>query len=151
MDSGLLDRFYKGKCSEEEVQAVLEWFKKNKLDHEQERDLFVLWQEATRMEAEKPQHDAGQVFHRIRARIEEPQHQELNKDDNVILFRKPSPPLFWAKVAAAVLLPLLMIGVLIHFTSRSETTLMAYKTIEAVPGVKKTILLPDGSKIKLNA
>ncbi|WP_242917226.1 FecR family protein [Pontibacter liquoris] len=151
MDSRLLDRFYKGECSEEEVQAVLEWFKKNKVDHKRESDLYVLWQEATRKEAEKSEHDADQVFRRIRARIEETQHQEPEASGKVIPFRRKPSPLLWAKVAAAVLLPLLLIGVLIQFTSRAETAVLAYKTIEAAPGVKKTILLPDGSKIKLNA
>jgi ferric-dicitrate binding protein FerR (iron transport regulator) len=59
--------------------------------------------------------------------------------------------MFWAKVAAAVLLPLLLIGLLIQYTASPETNMVAYKTIEAAPGVKKTIQLPDGSRIKLNA
>ncbi|WP_276499421.1 FecR family protein [Pontibacter litorisediminis] len=149
MDSKLLDRFYKGECTSEEVREVLQWFRQQQLDPEKEQDLYALWQEAARQPIEVPEHDAGLVFAKIRAKLGETGEPE--KQGRVVRFRRLTSAPAWAKVAAVLLLPLCLIGALLLHLNGAEPAKMAYHTIEAAPGVKKTIRLADGSTIKLNA
>ncbi len=144
-----MDRFYKGECSAEEVQEVLHWFREQQLSPNKEQDLSALWEEAGRKPAVVQDHDAGQVLRKIRAQIGKSAEQE--EPGKVIRFRKADAVPIWARVAAAVLLPLILIGVLKLNSSGSGPARVVYQTIEAAPGVKKTLHLADGSMIKLNA
>ena len=149
MDSRLLERFYKGECSTEEVQQVLDWFREEQPDPYKEQELSAIWQEAAHRRKEIPGHDARQVFRKIREQIgDEREQQETGK---IIRFSRTSSIPFWAKIAAAVLLPLALIGILKLYSPGAGSLNVAYQTIEAAPGVKKTIHLADGSTVKLNA
>lgn len=149
MDSGLLDRFYKGECTQEEVQEVLIWFREDKMDQYKEMEMHALWQEAAHWPVETPSHYTSLLFDRIRERIEEPKEEE--GDGKIVRLWKEVPLPFWTKVAAVLLLPLCLLGAMMLYASRPLTTTVAYTTVETTPGVKKTIHLPDGSIIKLNA
>lgn len=149
MDSRLLDRFYKGECSAEEVQQVLDWFREQQPDHHKEQELNALWQEAAQRTEKVLGHDAGQVFRKIRAQIgEEREQKEAGK---VIRFNPSASMTRWMKVAAAIILPLCLVAVLKLYSSGAGSAKVAYQTIETAPGVKKTIRLADGSTVKLNS
>jgi ferric-dicitrate binding protein FerR (iron transport regulator) len=149
MNRGLLDRYYKGECSQEEVKAVLAWFQANKLDAEKEQELQALWQSAGQVEEHA--HDAGRIFSKIKEQLQEPQQPEQQETSNIIRFPQLHQQQFWLKVAAAVLLPLCLTWGLVRYTTRSKATAAVYMSVVAEPGVKKTINLPDGSIVRLNA
>ena len=46
MDSRLIEKFFRGACSPEEVAEVLNWFEKEDLDPSQEQEWYRFWQEA---------------------------------------------------------------------------------------------------------
>lgn len=151
MDKGLLDRFYRGECSQEEVQHVLKWFQDNKLAPPQEQDLRALWQEAGAEETEVDDtHEPDRIFSRIKAQIEEPQQQQ-QEASGTIRFRQPQQPAFWFKAAAAVLLPLCLIWAIAQYLSQPTAAPAVYVSVTAAPGVKKKINFPDGSVISLNS
>ena len=147
MDKGLLDRFYRGECTGEEVQAVLQWFRDKKLNPEKEQELRAMWQVAGEDEAAAGgTHDSAGMLGRIKARIEE--QQESSTETRMPPLRQPQ---FWLKAAAAVLLPLCLIWALAQHASGPAETPALYVSVAAAPGVKKTIRLPDGSVITLNS
>ncbi|MBF9251786.1 FecR domain-containing protein [Pontibacter sp. 172403-2] len=149
MNADLLDRFYRGECSAEEVQALLKWFEAQNPGVEQEQELQRLWQEADPAKGEK--HDAGSIFSQIKRQQHELgmlQEKEVSAVVRPIRWREPE---IWLKLAAAVLLPLCFIVALVQYNSRPDTKVAEYTTVVTAPGVKKTIHLPDGSVIKLNA
>lgn len=151
MNRDLLDRFYKDECSPEEVQAVLKWFHRNNLGTEHEQELHDMWQKASQLTEGELQHDSGSIFGKIKAQIQEPQKPEQEETGTVTRFLQLQPPQFWLKVAAAIFLPLCLAFVLVQYTSRSDAKAAAYMSVAAAPGVKKTISLPDGSMVMLNA
>jgi len=147
MNRSLLDKFYKGECSPEEVQTVLQWFQSNHPDAMQEEELHALWREAGQVIAEEEHaHDASKAFSRIKVHL-----QEREQEQTRTLFLQLQQPQLWFKAAAAVLLPLCLIWALVLFNSGTESTKAVYMSVVAAPGVKKTIRLPDGSVIKLNS
>jgi len=152
INRGLIDRFYKGECSPEEVHIVLKWFQANQLDPEQEQALHALWHQAGQMEAEEGHaRDRSRMFSKIKEQLQESQHPEQEEAGSIIRFLQLQQPQFWFKAVAAVLLPLCLIWALVQYTSKPKTTAAVCITIAAAPGIKKTINLPDGSVVKLNA
>ena len=149
MNRGLLDRFYRGECSQEEVQAVLKWLQHRALNPKQEQEFQALWQEAgEREEVKGAAHDMERIFSRIKAQIEMPQQEKTNTAARILPWRQRP---FWLKAAAAVLLPLCLIWALVQHASRASLTPAIYVSVAAAPGIKKTINLPDGSVITLNS
>ncbi|MHA6246772.1 FecR family protein [Pontibacter sp. CAU 1760] len=140
MNQSLLDRYYKGECTPEEVQAVLRWFRSRNIKPGQEQDLHALWHE----EAESPElaHDAEALLGRIKAALPLPQAPETP------VIRLQAQPQRWLKVAA-VLLPLCLLAGLALYALRPAPA--AYVSVEAAPGVRKLIYLPDGSVVHLHA
>ncbi|WP_162051776.1 FecR family protein [Pontibacter pamirensis] len=151
MNKDLLDRFYAGECSPEEVQEVLKWFHKSSLNTEHEQELNDMWQKASQLTDDKLQHDSESIFKEIKAKIQEPQKPEEEETGTITRFLQLQPPQFWLKVAAAVFLPICLAFVLVQYTSSSGKKAAAYMSVAAAPGVKKTIKLSDGSVIRLNA
>lgn len=148
MNRGLLDRFYKGECSPEEVQTVLRWFRESNLQPGQEQELHALWHEASQVKVkEKYAHEQGRILSRIKGQLH-PKKEDLGPE---IRFMQPRQPQFWCKVAATVLLPLCFIWAFAQYPSAPKTTVAVYMSVAAAPGVRKTINLPDGSVIRLNA
>ena len=142
----MLDRFYRGECSQEEVQAVLRWFQDHNMSPEKEQELQAVWQQAGEARAAEPAHDSERIFSRIKAQIQEPQEET----GTISPFLQPQQPQFWLKAAAAVLLPLCLIWALVQYGS-SDRAAAVYVSVSTAPGVKKTINLSDGSVITLNA
>ena len=152
MNKEILDRFYAGQCSAEEVQAVLYWFKANDLDPAREEELYDIWRAAGQdYREELTPASAEMIFSKISQEIDRQGHSEKEEPAVVVRPLKPVQVLYWSKVAAAVLLPLCLIGALLLHTSRSKTATPAFMSVAAAPGVRKTVNLSDGSVIKLNA
>ncbi|PRY16366.1 FecR family protein [Pontibacter ummariensis] len=149
MNRDLLDRFYRGECSQEEVRAVLKWFQANNLAPQQEQELYAMWHEAGQVSAgEQPLHDAGSAYSKILSRIKDAKQEE----ESCVTYSFPrQQPQFWLKVAAAIVLPLCLAWAFVHYTTSRSTPVATYVSVTAEPGVKKTIHLPDGSRVKLNS
>ncbi|RNI26760.1 FecR family protein [Rufibacter latericius] len=148
MDQNLLDRFYKGACSPEEVKTVLEWFKTQRPTPAQDLHLQELWTQAEKHQTQPEYaHDADKTWRRLEAIIQE-QAQNAQPETKVLPLHS-SAWSTWARVAAGILLPLGLIWFVAsqYFQKASvEGKLMAVQT---APGERKTIQLEDGSSIVL--
>ncbi|QHT65696.1 DUF4974 domain-containing protein [Rhodocytophaga rosea] len=158
MDSKLIDKYYKGECSPQEVEQVLEWFKRKEMDAGQLQDMYEFWQEA---EEEKTNEEFSQasarLFTNISQKIDAQEKQSLTQHSVPVAAKKRKPAYIknnqWKvlmKVAASIVLPIGLVWLLaVYFsgTTQPETQLVS---VETSPGTRKTIHLADGSTIMLN-
>ncbi|QCR22738.1 FecR family protein [Pontibacter sp. SGAir0037] len=153
MNKHLLDRFYEGKCSPEELQQVLTWFQSNEITPEQELDLNFVWQEAEQTDIPiNHSHDPKKLFLKLKEQLKETtDSDDCAPDEHQALVIKLHQPLFWLKAVAAVLLPLCLVWAFIAYTSTLKTKSPTIVSVTTKPGIRKTIKLADGSTIILNA
>jgi transmembrane sensor len=150
MDIKLLERFYRNECTAEEVKKVLSWFEQEEPQKAQEEALNEIWRQAE-LDKNEPvyAHDAEKPLANILSQ-KGPEHaQDAGKDSPIRRLGPATPWQHYLKIAAALLLPVLFVWVL---TQKYETKKAPQLiTIQAQPGLKKTITLADGSVIKLHS
>ncbi|WPP51789.1 FecR family protein [Catalinimonas niigatensis] len=140
IDKDLIDKFYKGECTEAEVRRVLGWFDRQ---HEGEKQIEYLWNSYS-AEENPPRNDTDKILTTIHQRtgVEERYPQQYH------LFLTQ-----WLRVAGilvfAFILPLLIIKN--ESAPNAYAEVKQYVTKENPSGSKSTIYLPDGSVVKLNA
>ncbi|MBC3540762.1 FecR domain-containing protein [Rufibacter sediminis] len=148
MDQHLLNRFYNGACTPEEVKTVLEWFKNQNLTPEQERQLEQWWAQAGERQTETAAtHDADKTWSKLAALIQE-ESTGIQRETKVL----PLPASTWrnwTKVAAAVLLPLGLIWFVASQYFQQESAAGKMMAVHTAPGEWKTIQLEDGSSVVL--
>jgi len=154
MNSKLLEKYFKGACSPEEVQEVLNWFKSEELNQKQEQDLNQLWQEAEEeKENTKFTVSTNRLFDKINQAIDNPDVTSVRvskAEAELVPVKSKWPGLF--RIAAAVLIPLCFLWVYATYFSRKESaTPIKYVTMQPAPNARRIINLEDGSKITLNA
>lgn len=149
MNSKLLEKFYRNECTPDEVKEVLHWFEQEQPGRKEELEMHAMWQEA---EAEQSApvytHDAEKILQNIMARKVE----QSVEGAGVHVPVREMYPMTWKKylrIAAALLIPVLCISLLFINYRQRDTEMML--TVEALPGVKKTITLADGSVVKLHS
>jgi ferric-dicitrate binding protein FerR (iron transport regulator) len=159
MDQQLLDRFFRGECTDAEQRKVLAWYLSGEADHELSQKIEASWREQDTL----PQSEWGKeaVFGEIQAEI-------IAKSDHS---RKESPlftenkrPLIrtWTNAAAAVLL-LAVASYALYFMLSGQEQEAAPLTTAPSPqqdaeivkqtayGEKMTITLADSTVIRLNS
>ena len=149
MDSKLLQKFYRNECTPEEVKEVLRWFEQEKPRQEEEQAMNLIWQEAER-DKEEPAfaHDADRILENILAKKDLATSQEPGGHTSV----RQLYPVTWKKylrIAAALLIPVL--GISLLFVRYRQHSAGQMVTVEAQPGVRKTVTLADGSVVKLHS
>ncbi|OKL38766.1 FecR family protein [Pontibacter flavimaris] len=150
MDIQLLKKFYRHECTPDEVKEVLSWFKQEELQQAEEEALSTLWQQAEHEKNEPANwHDADKVLLNIQA--QKNLHAALSGDEvqPVRRFYFSDPWKQYLKLAAALLLPLCAVWLLTQKLQSSQEPKLL--TVEARPGMKKTITLADGSVVKLHS
>ncbi len=138
IDKDLINKFYKGECTEAEVKQVLSWFNEQQ---EGEKHIEDLWDSLTPIDIPH-EHDASKTLTAIRQRVGIKKHHTTYH----ILRRQ------WFRVAAililAFVLPLLIVK---NEPPPTAYTVVQYVTKENPAGRKSTLQLPDGSVVNLNA
>lgn len=150
MNRDLLDRFYQGKCTPEEVAAVLAWFKKKKPGKRQDQQMLALWQESEQGFSDAAQEQDAQ---RRWTDLQQLLKNRPETESSEAVVRSLHRPV-WKQVLqiAAVFAVLLgAAGVWVYKTSQIAEVTTQLMTAVAKPGMKKTIHLEDGSTIYLNA
>ena len=145
MNSKLLEKYFKGECSEEEVKEVISWFRNN----DDQQDLIKLWRES---ELEKNFPDSEKVFALITADINKPEHEVSLNKWQIPQTLKPGKQLpGWVfKVAAAFLILLVFGGLYLDRLSSFFITTPETIRVITLPGERKEIILEDGSQVVLN-
>ncbi|SDL93039.1 ferric-dicitrate binding protein FerR, regulates iron transport through sigma-19 [Catalinimonas alkaloidigena] len=142
MNRALLDKFYRGECSPEEVRQVVAWFRTNELSPEQEPDFRALWEEAGQHPPDA--HDADRLFRQIADQLPPPGEKRMSGKRR----RLPAPAVWWK--VAAVLVPLCVLGALVLWQPWRNPADVAYRSAATAPGERKTVHLPDGSVVFLH-
>ena len=153
MNSKLIEKFFKKECSPHEVKQVLEWFRGQGLQLEQEEDLREMWEEAEK-EQQDPKYSSdaqellGLIQDKMRRNYKVPSHKEVVR--HVAILSHP-----WShrlRMAAALFIPLVFSCFLLFYAKMGKDIKpQAEVTIENPAGVKRTKILPDGSKVVLNS
>ncbi len=153
MNSKLIEKFFRKDCTPEEAKQVLEWFSHHKIEPWQEDDLHAIWQEAEQ-EKHDPQfvHDPQGMLDFIHQQMDQPQkHAVTFKHKRQWISLSES----WAyalRVAAILFIPFLFTWLFSDFSQTPQTIESPrVVAIETPAGVKRTTVLPDGSKVILNA
>ncbi|MBA9077537.1 FecR family protein [Rufibacter quisquiliarum] len=149
MNQHLLDKFYQGECTPEEVKEVLAWFKSQEPSQEQEQHLAQEWEKAEQNKVEVDSLlDVDKTWRSVEASILS--ETESVGDEARVLPLRGTPWVKWMKVAASVLLPLGLLGLvaLWYFNTTPAGKLM---TMQTAPGERKTVQLEDGSTIILQS
>jgi transmembrane sensor len=156
VDSKLIEKYFRGECSPEEVAQVLAWFEKEDLDPDQEQDLYRFWEEAGQ-EKQHPEfsREAARILDGINRAIDGQQGESFQVND-----QEPAAQIIpvksrwngWYQAAAAVLILLggwWAYGT--YFSPAGRAPAAKYITLQAPAGARRTINLADGSVITLNA
>ncbi|GEO03472.1 iron dicitrate transporter FecR [Adhaeribacter aerolatus] len=151
MDSQLIQKYFEGKCTPEEVKQVLAWFRRGETDATVKQDIENFWKQAATAGVNPvPRSSPAQLLAKINATIG---HQENKASTQAGQERKIIPLRLRLKqkgwhVAAAVLLPLLLVGLYLFFFRAEPTRIVVVQT---GAGQQREIKLPDGSRVTLNA
>lgn len=153
MHSKLLGKFYKKECSPHEVKQVIEWFRGQGLNPEIEEDHLEMWREAEN-EKKSPQYsyDPEELLKIIHGKMGRSYRIPLQKKVGKHNAINSHPWSKWLKVAAVLFLPLVLSFLLMYqIKVGKDIKAPAEVTIEAPAGVKRTVLLTDGSRVVLNS
>jgi transmembrane sensor len=156
VDSKLIEKYFRGECSPEEVAEILGWFEKEELNPDQEQDLFRLWQQAGQ-EKEKPEfsRQAASIFAGINQAIDRQEQERASGPASRQQEQGPSRKngrrqVLWQAVAAIVIVGGFL-GLFNGFFLTQDQVVDRLITQEALPGTRKILRLPDGSSITLHA
>lgn len=152
MSIDLLQKYYKGECTEEEAKLVRSWFASEQdknllLDH-----LQAKWQEfAFKEEKVNLPYHSNKMLERIHSRIEKEggEHKREAAKVKSISFN----PYYFLRIAALLVMALGLSFLLSKLEPSSEIstsgTVLLVKETQA--GQKQTLKLPDGTVVTLNA
>jgi ferric-dicitrate binding protein FerR (iron transport regulator) len=149
MDAKLLERYYRGECSPEEVEQILDWFAREELAPEQEQQLYQWWEE------QEPAGDdftrrAGHIFAGIAAATAAGAQQPGPLPARAAARPPARRRQQWWAAAAVLLLPLAF-GWLYFVFSPGRQPAAGLVAVEAPAGIRKTVHLADGSRIFLHS
>ncbi|KAA5540578.1 FecR family protein [Adhaeribacter rhizoryzae] len=158
MENTLLEKYFRGECSPEEVEKILAWFKESELPTPHEQELYRLWEEVEIEEASKEfaPHSAA-ILARINGNIEKQAAADLVTDyaeseTNVLALPKTQTQWqWWLKVAAIIFLPVCFLWFFSDQFTRKNKSVIRLVTIQSGSGIRKNITLEDGSVITLNS
>lgn len=152
VDSKLVEKYFKGACSPQEVAQVLDWFEKEALNPAQEQDLYWFWQQAEQ-EKEKPEftQKSADIFARINQAIDAQEQQPAPRQQEKEGTRKNGLWQVLLQVAAVLVLMGGLLGLFNGYFAIRERVDSQLITHKALPGTRKILHLPDGSKVTLHA
>ncbi len=151
MNSKLIEKFFRKECTPEEVEKVLTWFSQQRATPMHENVLHAFWKEAE-IDKDDPRfaHDPHELLGLIHEQM--PQSDIAPSARNKKFKRLSDSWAYALRVAAIILFPFLFTWLFLNFSQSKQTTEpVAMATIETPAGTKRISVLPDGSKVMLNA
>lgn len=143
MKEELVVKFLNDQCSPEELTLVSQWLRKKGHEKELEEIISRHWENI----------HPGQLSTRHRALLSKI-HAGLHDRQINPAFRKPAPNTnYYLKIAASVLIFIFSAVAILSLTTTLSDTNIAHTTIRKATdyGEKQTVVLPDGTKVILNA
>jgi transmembrane sensor len=137
----LLGDYFSGKLNADGRKHVEDWINAS----EENRAVFLnaekVWHALNLLE-EMKKYDAGKALEKVHDKIGEISHRNKKR----FLF-------YWQRIAAVLLIPLLIATLGIYFfrTTKTPTNPIVWQTISTPNGVRSQIQLPDGTTVWLNS
>lgn len=149
-----IKKYLEGKTSESESEMILSWLENMENDVELREILGQIWANSDiNLASAKPDfnHILNQIHHRINSQKASLQIPNANKGNRVYSFYT-----VFSKIAAILILPLLVLSVYFYFNPKQKRTELASiatvstREIYTKPGTRTKIDLPDGTNVWLN-
>jgi ferric-dicitrate binding protein FerR (iron transport regulator) len=152
MDGELLGKYLNNKCTDEEIEKVLHWFR-DSADSTEGKDLFLTYWEQIPLDGKLTKPDLetllNRIHHNINTMPERRISDEIREDRGMNFIR------FLRNAAAILLLPIIGAGLFYmvkYYTEKKVNTTVSQSFNEVFSSVDAitTVTLPDGSKVWLN-
>ena len=137
----LLGDYFSGKLNADEKKRVEEWKNASEENLAVFSNAEKVWHALDLLE-EMKKYDAGKALEKVNGKIEKIAYHYKKR----FLF-------YWQRIAAVLLLPLLIATLGIYFfqTAKTTTNPIVWQTISTPNGVRSQIQLPDGTRVWLNS
>ena len=147
MDKELFIKYLNNQCTGEETEKVIAWFSDSKSSGERRKLLKELWNDEGVEDFE-----ADVNFNALLDRI----HHDINIEESRSVKKVPERKIgkvinLISRVAAILLIPLLVYNVYTFQKERKEIANPVYSKVFAPNGSRTTFELPDGTKVWLNS
>lgn len=157
MNKGLLEKYCKNTCTEEELSSVLEWFEGSARTPEGKALLFKIWEELP-VEERNLQINFDFILDKIHHKVNLGQSKKLleEADQNLIKYKRRKHFINILTRAAAILMfPVLSYGLYMSFKYQSVRDSQisgnqAYNEVFSSVDAITKVTLPDGSNVWLN-
>ncbi len=147
MDIRLLEKFYRGACSEEEVKEVLRWFDAEGDKEKVLQQLQNYWLEFEDPEEALPQHRPEVLLGNIHARLRKEGEIGLKKSTP-----KSTPIDQFYRVAAIIVMAFSLSFLMQKIKSEDKESAIVSLIVKEVPrGQRQRVTLADGTMVTLNA
>ncbi len=142
-----LKKYLEGRTTETESLHIREWLKNPENDIESRQILGEIWTNSEiHLKVQSP--DFNRMLDQVHHQINNQQiHQPKPKALSTSLYQA------FSKVAAILIMPLLLLSVYFYFNSANTSTGLASNTFREIytkPGTRTQIDLPDGTRVWLN-
>lgn len=142
-----IKEYLEGKTTESESLQILEWLRNPENDVELRQILGEIWANSEiRLKGQAP--DFNRMLDQVHHQINNQQIQQHKpKALSANLYQT------FSKVAAILVIPLLLLSVYFYFNPANNTTKLASNTFREIytkPGTRTQIDLPDGTRVWLN-
>lgn len=145
-DEKLLEKFLEDQCTPDEARDLLEWISspEGRLIAENRFDGDVALMENPDQNIDSPEVRTAKMFRLIMEKIYADQAAE-----SALQTRRIFPN--WLKVAAAILIPLLITNAITWFILEKPNTQIAWQEVYVPKGEKQQMIFQDGTRVWLNS
>lgn len=145
-DEKLLEKFLDNKCTPEEAQDVLEWIStyEGRLVAESRFDKDIVLLEDSGQNIDDQEIRTTHMFRKIMEKIIADESMTATSRTRRLI---PN----WLKVAAAILIPLILTNAIIWFIFEKQDNNIAWQEIVVPRGEKQQMIFQDGTRIWLNS
>ena len=152
MDNHIIKKYLEGKTSESESEQVLSWLKDQRNEEESRRILGEIWSGSDiRLLGAKP--DFNHMLDLVHDQINHQQTTDPLEEVQPAVHRMIGFYRVFSRVAAILILPLILLSTYLYFSQKNEYTQQASistREIYTKPGTRIKIDLSDGTQVWLN-
>ncbi|MEN7547216.1 FecR domain-containing protein [Rapidithrix thailandica] len=151
MDPKLIEKYYRGECSQEEARKVMDWMNSQDALQQMENDFDRYWEESR-----EHKNSFGKKHQQLWANFDKKSALKPGKERKITKYTlRKGDKNYGLKIAASILI---VLSISFWFYQNSlqdsaQTTVASihYTTITVPEGQKRTLKLKDGSTVILNA
>jgi len=145
-DEKLLEKFLENKCTPEEARDVLEWITspEGRLVAENRFDKDIVLMENPDQHIDNQDVRKAHMFRQIMDKIIADESEKANPQTHWLISN-------WLKVAAAILIPLLITNAIIWFILEKPNGNIAWQEVSVPKGEKQQVIFQDGTRVWLNS